>query len=351
MRALDGVSIGFEAGEVHGIIGENGAGKSTLMKILCGVQTHTSGELLLDGKTFHIAGVRQSQTLGIGMIHQELNLVDELTVAENIFLGRDLTQGGLLDRSQMIDAANDALAQVQAGFLATERVEDLSIAGKQLVEIARAVSVNASILIMDEPTAVLSEPESEALFALIARLKTQSVTVLYISHRLAEVCAICDRISVLRDGKWIATLEASTANPGKLADMMVGRPLQDFYPAKQPAPTAKPLFEVRNVGGLDLAVAPGEILGLAGLVGAGRTELAEAIIGVRQFQFDPSGTKSEAVVVIDGKPCRPRSPKEAIGLGVAYVSEDRKKTGVAGDAERRQEHHARKSASLRAILA
>lgn len=325
VRALDGVSLLFQSGEVHGVIGENGAGKSTLMKILSGLQQPTSGTVVLDGSPTVLNGVRDALDRGIAMIHQELNLVDELTVAENVFLGREITKGGLLDRATMITKTKSYLEQVHAPFSPTTKVGDLSIAGKQLVEIAKALGSNAQILIMDEPTAVLSDPEADALFELIAKLKANGVTVLYISHRLPEVCAICDRISVLRDGKWVATLEEKTAKPADLANLMVGRELSDFYPAKLPAPTSDPILEVKNarvsdyVKDASFSVRPGEILGLSGLVGAGRTELAEAIIGVRSF----SGQ-----VLVNGKSVSIRSPREAKRIGIAYVSEDRKHLGL-----------------------
>ena len=320
VRALDGVSIKFEPGEVHGVVGENGAGKSTLMKILGGVQQATSGALLIDGNPTRLTGVRDASRHGIAMIHQELNLVDELTVFENVFLGNEFTKGGLLDRGKMIEATKGFLAQVHANFSPTEKVGDLSIAGKQLVEIAKALALNASILIMDEPTAVLSDPEAESLFELIANLKSKGTTVLYISHRLTEVCAICDRVTVLRDGKWITTMPAKGTTPSELAGLMVGRALTDFYPPKVPAPSAQPILEIDNIGGASLSVRPGEILGLAGLVGAGRTELAEAVIGIRPLQ---GGT-----VRVNGETCRIRSPKQAMKLGIAYVSEDRKNLGL-----------------------
>ena len=320
VRALDGVSIAFEPGEVHGIVGENGAGKSTLMKILSGVQQATSGQMLLDGHPTLLHGVKEALKLGIAMIHQELNLIDELTVAENVFLGREETKGGMLDRAKMVQATETYLQQVHAGFSATAKVADLSLAGKQLVEIAKAVASNASILIMDEPTAVLSDPEAESLFALIAKLKGQGTTVLYISHRLVEVCNICDRVTVLRDGTWVETMDAKNATPAELARLMVGRPLQDFYPPKVPIPTGKPLFELENFAGGNISVRPGEILGLAGLVGAGRTELAEAVFGTRPIEA--------GVIKIDGIVRQIRNPKQAVKHGIAYVSEDRKGLGL-----------------------
>jgi ribose transport system ATP-binding protein len=325
VRALDGVTIAFESGEVHGIIGENGAGKSTLMKILSGLQLPTEGVTLLDGEPLNLHGVRDALGKGIAMIHQELNLVDDLTVSENVFLGREITKAGVLDRARMASITKEYLEQVHAPFSPYTRVGDLSIAGKQLVEIAKALGSNAEILIMDEPTAVLSEPEAEALFELIGKLRSQGVTVLYISHRLAEVCAICDRITVLRDGKWVATVDGRTAKPADLANLMVGRELSDFYPPKLQEPTNGPVLEVRSarvpgyVSDATFSVRPGEILGLSGLVGAGRTELAEALIGVRPFYGE---------LVVEGKPTRINSPREAMRRGIAYVSEDRKGIGL-----------------------
>ena len=320
VRALNGVSLDFREGEVHGIIGENGAGKSTLMKILSGIQHPTAGQVLLDGEAVRIKGVRHAQARGIAMIHQELNLVDELTVYENVFLGREHTSAGFLNRPSMIAETEKALQEVQAAFSATTPVGDLTIANKQLVEIAKAVSTQCSILIMDEPTAVLSEPESQALFALIARLKAQGVTVIYISHRLAEVCAICDRISVLRDGAYITTVEAAGASPSQLADLMVGRALNDFFPAKITPVAAPAIFEIVAPGGVHISLAPGEIVGLSGLVGAGRTELAEAAFGVRHM---PGVT-----VRVNGESVRIRNARDAMRAGIAYVSEDRKGLGL-----------------------
>ena len=324
--ALDGVDLEFAPGEVHGVIGENGAGKSTLMKILSGVQPPTSGEIWLDGKPIRLHGVGDALSHGIAMIHQELNLVDELTAAENIFLGREKTSMGILERGPMQTAADGFLREVGAAFPSSTPVGDLSIAGKQLVEIAKALSYDASILIMDEPTAVLSEPESEALFKLIASLKERGVTVLYISHRLVEVCEICDRISVLRDGKKVTMIPGPGSQPSELASLMVGRPLSDFFPPKAPESSAEPIFEARDVvvdrwvKGVSITVRPGEIVGLAGLVGAGRTEFCEALIGARPMR---SGK-----IFVDGKQVNIRSPRDAKEHGIAYVSEDRKGLGL-----------------------
>lgn len=325
VRALAGVSLAFQEAEVHGIVGENGAGKSTLMNILGGVLRPTSGTIVLEGNPIEPGSVRHAQSLGIGMIHQELNLVDELTVAENVFLGREKTKKGLLDRPAMVAETQKFLNRVHATFSPTAKVGDLSIAGKQLVEIARAISLNFRVLIMDEPTAVLSEPESQALYEQIARLKKDGVTVLYISHRLSEVVSICDRISVLRDGAWIATVEATAANPAELANLMVGRPLQDFYPPKPPVPPVDPVLSV-NADRWKLFISPGEILGVAGLVGAGRTELAEYIIGIRK-----TVGAGRPRILMNGREVHIRSPKQAKQIGIAYMSEDRKAIGLLTD--------------------
>jgi ribose transport system ATP-binding protein len=327
VRALDAVSLSFAEGEVHGLVGENGAGKSTLLKILAGVQPPTSGELLIDGSPVRFQGVRDALRHGIAMIHQELNLVDELTVAENVFLGHEPRRRAVLDRDRMNTETAKLLQSVNAAFLPTARVQDLSIAGKQLVEVAKALASNASILIMDEPTAVLGEPESEALFRLIAGLQSRGVTILYISHRLSEVVRVCDRITVLRDGRLIRTFD-QTDRPAveDLASQMVGRPLQDVYPSKSPAPEGKPLLEVSNLGvgnsvrNASFSVREGEVLGIAGLVGAGRTELCEAIVGARPLESGTIRIKDQDVDI--------RHPKDALRHGIAYLSEDRKGLGL-----------------------
>lgn len=327
VRALDGVSLSFSAGEVHGIIGENGAGKSTLMRILAGLQLPTSGEILgPEHQRLHFKGVDDALKNGIAMIHQELNLVDTLTVAENIFLGREPTIWGRLDRATMKARSVEFLAQVGAGFGPEVEVGNLSIAGKQLVEIAKALSYEASVLIMDEPTAVLSDKETASLFALIRQLKEKGVAVLYISHRLAEVEEICDRITVLRDGKLVGTVLREEASQTELAGMMVGRPMEDMFPAKLPAPGGTPTLEVRGIDdgayvrGVDLVLRAGEIVGLAGLIGSGRTELAEMIVGARP--------RVGGTILREGEPVRCGTPKQAARAGIAYVSEDRKESGL-----------------------
>ena len=318
VRALDGVSLSFEEGEVHGIIGENGAGKSTLMRVLAGLQEPTSGSIYSNESVKHFRSVGEALKEGIAMIHQELNLVDGLTAAENVFLGKEPHRLGVLNRSEMNAKTAEYLKRVGASFGPEIEVGLLSIAGKQLVEIAKALSYEASVLIMDEPTAVLSETETQNLFSLIGDLKSKGVTVLYISHRLAEVEQICDHISVLRDGKLVNTVRRGESSQSEMATFMVGRPLGDMFPPKSTAPEAEPILSVRNLSdgvrvfGVDLDLRPGEILGLAGLIGSGRTEVAEMLVGLRKTNASQLS----------------RSPGEAAKRGLAYVSEDRKDSGL-----------------------
>ncbi|MEZ0326007.1 MAG: sugar ABC transporter ATP-binding protein [Fimbriimonas sp.] len=326
VRALDGVDLDLRAGEVHGVVGENGAGKSTLMKILAGIYQADAGEVLLEGKAVRFRNTGEAIASGVAMIHQELNLVDELSVAENIFLGREPRKGPALDRQKMSVDAQAFLNEVHSPFGPDVKVGSLSVAGKQLVEIAKALSYEARILIMDEPTAVLSDRETSALFDLIARLKKRNVSILYISHLLREMMIVCDRVTVLRDGRLITTLAVEDTSPALLANLMVGRELEDYYPAKPPFPSGSPALSVkgiavpRHVHELSFDLLPGEIVGLAGLVGSGRTEAAEAIVGLR--------AKSAGTVERDGMPIKIRTARDAMRHGIAYVSEDRKAYGL-----------------------
>lgn len=327
--ALDSVSVSFRSGEVHGVVGENGAGKSTLMRILSGIQTPTSGEVFISGQPVRLHGVRDAIGRGIAMIHQELDVVDELTVAENIFLGEEITKRGILCSTKMKEETRALLSQLGAKFSADTRVESLSVAGKQLVAVAKALSLNAKVLIMDEPTAVLSEHEADALFSVIEKLKSQGVAIVYISHRLSEVLQICDRITVLRDGRVVRTLERGEADESELASLMVGRPLQDVFPPKSHVHGDAPVLEVRDVCLRDkvewasFEILPGEIVGIAGLVGSGRTELCESLVGLRPLVGGE--------VYIQGECCKLRGPKDAMKRGVCYLSEDRKGLGLVLD--------------------
>jgi len=330
VRALDGVSLAFRRGEVHGVVGENGAGKSTLMKVISGLYRPTSGRLLYGGREVTPSGPADALRLGVAMVHQELNLVDELTVADNIFLGRERTRFGLISRRRSERRARALLRRVGADFEPGVRLKRLSIAQQQMVEIAKALSCDASVLIMDEPTAVLARPEAERLFELIGRLKAEGVTVLYISHLLPEVLRICDRTTVMRDGRVVTTLEGAEIGQGdaaeaRLASLMVGRPMSDHFPERPQrgevvALTVRDLTVPGAVHGVSFEVRAGEVLGFAGLVGAGRTEMAEAVAGLRR--------RTGGEVLVRGAEVPAGRPREAVARGLAYLSEDRRGRGL-----------------------
>ena len=327
-RALDGVSLDFAPGEVHAVVGENGAGKSTLMRTLAGLQRPTGGNVLIGGEAVALRSAAAAARLGVAMIHQELNLVDELSVAENLHLGREPTRRGLLRRRDMIDESRRLLASVGSDADPRARLGRLSVAQQQLVEIAKALGQDARVVIMDEPTAVLGERESAALFALVRRLRGEGRTVIYVSHRLAEVLDLSDRISVLRDGRLVATLageDMASATPERLASLMVGRPMGDHFPPR-PSVGEAVAFEVENVSvpgvvhDVSFAVRAGEVFGLAGLIGAGRTETAEAVVGLRR--------RSSGAIRVGGEVVRVNDVADALRAGVAYLSEDRKAAGL-----------------------
>jgi ribose transport system ATP-binding protein len=324
-RALDGLDLSVATGEVHGIVGENGAGKSTLMKILSGIHQPTSGEVRFEGQPVRFRTPNDSERAGIAMIHQELNLVDELTVADNIWLGRERVKGPWLDRRAMSEDVVRRLESVGAPLRGNELIRDVSLANRQLVEIAKAVAQDARLLIMDEPTAVLSDREKQSLFALINSLRASGTTILYVSHLLDEVRELSDRITVMRDGKAVGTFLAAETTSQQLANQMVGRELGDFFPAKAVVTDSTPALVVSNlrsgasVKDVSFAVRPGEILGLAGLVGAGRTETMEALVGLRRF---------EGSCQLNGADYHPRSVQAAMEKGVVYVTEDRKELGL-----------------------
>jgi ribose transport system ATP-binding protein len=331
VRALDGVNVHAAAGEVLAVVGENGAGKSTLMKILAGVYLPDAGDILLDGRPVRFSGVRDALTHGIVLIHQELNLADNLSVAANLFLGRERVRGGplgWLDRPAMTREAAALLARVGLSVPPGRPVGELPIGQQQLVEIARALAQSARAIIMDEPTSSLSQKETETLFGVIADLKRAGVTVLYISHRLAEVQAVADRVTVLRDGHNAGELGREQISHGAIVRLMVGRDLKKFYSrAHKSLPAMDRGLNVRQVryaGGpatpVSFAVRAGEIVGMAGLVGAGRTELAEALFGLRPLV--------EGGISIDGGPVRITSPRSAVRHGLVLAPEDRRLHGL-----------------------
>jgi ribose transport system ATP-binding protein len=336
VQALDGVSLSVSAGEVLALLGENGAGKSTLMKILAGVYTPDAGELLLDGQPIHFRGVADALTHGIVLIHQELNLADNLSVAANLFLGNEDLRGGALgwlDNRRMKERARGLLQRVGLEVSPSQRVGDLPLGQRQMIEIARALSQKARVLIMDEPTSSLTQRETERLFEVIADLKRSGVAVVYISHRLMEVQQIADRVVVLRDGRNSGALAREEITHRRMVELMVGRDLKLFFRRSHAADAAKPvseapvrleLREVCYLGGpqtpVSFAVRGGEIVGMAGLVGAGRTELSEALFGLRRL------TRGE--VRLDGQVVSIRSPRDAVVSGLLLAPEDRRQFGL-----------------------
>jgi len=324
--ALENVSLTLARGEVLAVVGENGAGKSTLMKILAGVQPPDSGEILLDGKAVEIHSVRDAQRLGIALIHQELNLADNLTVAANIFLGREPRTGWFIRRAETETASLIALRQVGLDVSPRTLVSTLSIGRQQMVEIAKALSANARVLIMDEPTSSLSQHEADALFRVIKELRSRGVSIIYISHRLGEVKELADRVVVLRDGKNAGELNRNETTHDAMVRLMVGRNFNELY-HRQSHSTGRPMLEVRGLRTaanprhpLNFTVRAGEVVGVAGLVGAGRTEMLQVLFGI-----DPA---LGGEVLIDGSPQKIESPGDAIRAGMALVPEDRKQQGV-----------------------
>jgi ribose transport system ATP-binding protein len=331
VQALKGVSVQLHAGEVVAVVGENGAGKSTLMKILGGVERADRGDILVDSVPAAIDTVEDAEQLGIVLIHQELNLVDSLDVAGNIFLGREPRWGGvlgLLDR-RIYPRAAEIMRRVGLGCSPRTRVDGLPVSQQQLVEIARALSLKSRVLIMDEPTASLTQHEIQRLFEIIRELKNQGVGILYVSHRLKEVVDIADRVLVLRDGAVAGELPRADIHHDAIIRLMVGRDLKQFFQRTQPGNrrSGQPLLRVNDVrydrrqrGGISFELWPGEIVSMAGLVGAGRTELAEALFGVRPLLAGE--------IALDGRAVSLRSPAEAIAAGIVLVPEDRRLEGL-----------------------
>ncbi len=332
--ALDNVSFDVAAGELHAIVGENGAGKSTLMKVLSGVIGDFDGQVLLRGRPIQFAGPRDAQHAGVGIIHQELNLVEQLSVAANVFLGREIRRGyGLLNQRAMNEQTAALLEELECHVRADESVGQLRVGDQQLAEIAKALSQEADVLIMDEPTSALTESEVARLDRVIARLRTRGVTILYISHKMDEVFRLADRITVLRDGRHVTTLVRDETSPREVTHLMVGRAIESTRAAQARTP-GPPLLEVRGLSlpwrghargwrlrDVSFAVRRGEIVGIAGLMGAGRTELLECLFGAAPER--PQGD-----IVLEGRPVRFRHPAEACAAGVSLVTEDRKRLGL-----------------------
>jgi ribose transport system ATP-binding protein len=324
--ALADVTFELHAGEVHCLLGENGAGKSTLMKILSGALTKDSGSILIDGREAPISSPADARRMGIGMIYQDFKLIPDLTIAENILLGREPRRGRspFIDFSRLHETARGILTQLGEHIPTTTLVRDLSSAQQQMVEIAKALSNKVRILAMDEPSAALTEKERNNLFAVIRSLKAEGVGVIYVSHRLEEIFEIGDRLTVLRDGKTIHTCPVAEADRRSLVRWMVGRELENEYP-KAELKRGSEILRLEGVSAgfvkdVSLSLYRGEIFGMAGLVGAGRSELARAIFGADPLR--------RGKIFFEGKEIRPRSPREAIDLGIGLLTEDRNQYGL-----------------------
>jgi len=350
--ALDDVSIKIRTGELLAICGENGAGKSTLMKILSGQHPDYEGQILLRGNAVRFNGIKDAENAGISIIHQELNLVEELSVSANIFLGREKSSFGMLDSKSMNDDTRQLMQQLQCNIAPQATVRSLRVGDQQLVEIAKAVSISAEILIMDEPTSALTESEVARLDQVISELRGRGVTIVYISHKMDEIFRLSDRITILRDGKSVDTVETASVTPNQVTEMMVGRQLSqntrrrtDTSPivassvatsqvTVRPAETGEPILSVRKLWrawpgqakkwrlkDISFDLRRGEIVGVAGLMGAGRTELFECLFGCCDDDFGGE-------LLFEGKPIRPTHSSEAIQHGLSLVTEDRKRSGV-----------------------
>lgn len=332
VNALKDVCFTLKAGEVHAIVGENGAGKSTLIKILSGVYRPNDGAIYLGGERVELSGASDALRNGIATIYQEFNLVPSLSIAENIFLGKELQNGCVADRRGMIRKANAFMAQVGFAHLDSScKVASLSVAQQQMVEIIKSLFNDSRILVLDEPTAVLTEKESERLFAIIRTLREKQVGIIYISHRLEEVLDMADRVTVFRDGECIDTLDnaARAVTKEQLVSLMVGRKLSAYYPERHTVP-GEPVLEARGLtrrkqfSNISFTLHRGEILGITGLVGAGMTDVVRTLFGATPLE--------EGSVLLNGRPLRLRNPQDAMRQGIAFIPENRKEEGLFLDA-------------------
>ncbi|MCY6369151.1 sugar ABC transporter ATP-binding protein [Clostridium ganghwense] len=326
VTVLNNINLKLDAGEVLGLLGENGAGKSTLMKILSGVYSLEEGEIWLEGKTIIPDNPKHAQELGISIIHQELNLVENLTVAENIFLGRLPTnQFGKVDYKKLFSSTQELLDSYEFDLDAKRKVKELSVGKQQMVEIAKAVSVEAKVILMDEPTSALADDETEKLFKLINKLKNENISIVFISHKLEEIFELCSKVKVLRDGQDMGDHDISNITEDGLIKLMVGREISERFPTKTNKPSDE-ILRVENLSRKDVlkdisfSVKKGEVFGIAGLMGAGRSELMNAIVGIDK--------KDRGHIYIKDKEVNINCCKDAISNGIAYVPEDRRKHGL-----------------------
>jgi ribose transport system ATP-binding protein len=326
VRVLDGIDFSVVGGEIHALIGENGAGKSTLMKILSGAYSADSGSILIDGEAVTIRSTREAEALGIAIIHQELNMIPQLSVMDNLFLGREPNRLGVIERSRMHGESASWLSKVGAGQIDMNRTAaTLSIGLQQLVEIAKALSLDARVLVMDEPTASLTEREIGTLFGIMRDLKSRGAGIVYVSHRMEEIFEICDKVSVLRDGHFVGERMVAQTGFDEVVKMMVGRELKERFPKREfsPGPVrlkVDDLSDEGNITQIHFEVRAGEVLGVAGLIGAGRSEILNTLFGVNR--------KTSGQVLLDGKPLSIERPADAIAAGIGFVTEDRKSQGL-----------------------
>ena len=326
VKALDEINLKVRKGTVHGIMGENGAGKSTMMNVLMGILRHDEGKIFFKGKEVSFKGPRDALINGISMIHQELSTVQNLTVAENIYLGREITYGKTFfnNKKEIIHKSREALHSIELDIDPSVKMKSLSVAQQQLCEIAKAISYNADLIIMDEPTSAITESEVKHLFKVIKSLKEKGVTILYITHKMAEVFEITDEISVYRDGRYINTTRSCDTNRDELIEMMVGRKITQMFP-KLKADIGDEILRVEKLSrdgefsNVSFTVRKGEILGVAGLMGAGRSEIMETIFAIRR--------KHSGDIYINGKKVNIKTPADAIKNGLAFITEDRKASG------------------------
>ena len=327
VHALKSVQFELRAGEVHALMGENGAGKSTLIKVLCGIHKRDGGEIIYFGEPVNFNGIADSQKVGISVIHQELNMMNHLTVAQNIFIGREPRKGPFIDDAKMVEDARALFEKIGVKIDPTVSLGDLTVGKQQMVEIVKAVSHDCKLLVLDEPTAALTQPEVEELFKIMNDLKAKGIGMIYISHRMDEITRISDRVTVMRDGEYVDTVETASVTKDDIVKMMVGRVIYgEQKSASEVAPDAPVVLEVKNlnagkeVKNVSFNLRKGEILGFAGLMGAGRTEVARALYGA-----DPRQTGE---IYINGEKVNIKTPEQAVKHGICYLSEDRKRYGL-----------------------